>query len=948
MNIIRKEGVFRLYDRVATLILTDEKQLERIATDPDKPLFDDQEKGFSGEKKRMYPEGTTLESFVRDAKERGCERIEVSYDFFFGGTTRRNYPSTPVTIAAFKVICDCAKKYGMSFGASLISPLDIGGGYAADHMDTGYQWQFRAGAIENGAYSVKTRRQIQWYNNKGPIQLTVHRVMAVAFSPEKLDDNGLYYVDENEIVDISSTATWTVVPNSYHLTGAGYAYDDIVISGLTDVKRDRVLVVIEYRTPELDYFADGALPYVKEVIDRHNREGISYAGFYSDEMHIQFDWDLNEHFGPDTEITTRYVTDSLIETFASLYGDKYRDFLKYMVYFAYGQNRFMPGGDRDEPTQYLMGRDAEGAYETWLFRKRYFELLSGRVVNLAIDSRVYAESLFGGPIMCRAHATWQEAPTCDHFAGDVGFQLNDGDGSVSRYDYGKPYVWSSTVRENISACGDYFRWNEFLSGAGTDHPEGGFTDRNYYAQAIACSFGSLNRFEKAYCAGWGSPKEVMRRFYDVGVTYGAHDMGDALVQNMQHRCSDVLMLYPTELNYSQERFGTWMVQYGYCNYITEEMLLKYGRADDDGHLIVNGRSYRALVSQFELFVAPQTMDMLERFVQGGGRLIWTSVPALRYEDGTDCSARFLKLFGLKSVAEPDSPLTLCDREIAFEGRLAALAPMKVPTAYLPDYAYPIELDDAEIAARCGEHLLGAWVRRGAGQCLYLAFRPRDDQSRSTGGDISTLFDALRAVGAYAPDSLEALSRPAGARYIANRFPNGAVSLACHYRTFRENWPGLFYRDEEEDARCLAGRELPPVDIDLRDAPLDGHRITFHGEDALTYRYQDGALLGYSGHAACEIAIDGRTWRFSDALVGLAFTVAEKERLAEGVKAALLIRCDRAARLTVPCPFAPDYGAACALDFYQGDLPVEWSYADGAVSVTVTEELAGKWIAVGAK
>ncbi|MBO4298734.1 MAG: hypothetical protein J5998_08030, partial [Clostridia bacterium] len=150
------------------------------------------------------------------------------------------------------------------------------------------------------------------------------------------------------------------------------------------------------------------------------------------------------------------------------------------------------------------------------------------------------------------------------------------------------------------------------------------------------------------------------------------------------------------------------------------------------------------------------------------------------------------------------------------------------------------------------------------------------------------------------------------------------------------------------ARCLAGRELPPIDIDLRDAPLDGHRITFNGEDALTYRYQDGALLGYSGHAACEIAIDGRMWRFSDKPVGLAFTVAEKERLAEGVKAALLIRCDRAARLTVPCPFAPDYGAACALDFYQADLPVEWSYADGAVSVTVTEELAGKWIAVGAK
>ena len=40
-------------------------------------------------------------------------------------------------------------------------------------------------------------------------------------------------------------------------------------------------------------------------------------------------------------------------------------------------------------------------------------------------------------------------------------------------------------------------------------------------------------------------------------------------------------------------------------------------------------------------------DGLPCLVAGGGRLIWTSVPALRYEDGTDCEARFLKLFGLR-------------------------------------------------------------------------------------------------------------------------------------------------------------------------------------------------------------------------------------------------------------------------------------------------------------
>ena len=944
MEVIRKEGVFRLFDRQATLILTDERQLERLATDPDKPLFDDQEKGFSGERKRMYPEGTTLESFIKDAKQRGCERIEVSYDFFFGGSERRNYPSSPVTIAAFKQVHDCAKKYGMSFGASLISPLDVGGGYASDHADTGFQWQFREGAIVNGAYSVKTRRQIQWYNNKGPIRLSVHRVMAVAFNEEKLDDDGLYYVNENAIRDISDTASWCVVPDSYHLTGAGYAWDDIVISGLTDAPCERVLVVIEYKTPEQDYFADDAMDYMKQLIDSHSAAGIRYGGFYSDEMHIQFDWDLNAHFGPDTEITTRYVTDSFIDTFARLYGSKYRDFLKYMVYFAYGQHRFLPGGDKNEPSQHLMGKGTDGAYETWLFRKRYFELLSGRVVKLAVDSRLYAESLFGSPIMCRAHATWQESPTCDHFAENAGFQMNEGD-KVTRYDYDEPYVWSSTVRENISACGDYFRWNEFLSGSGTDHPEGGFLDRDYFAQAFACSLGTLNRFEKAYCAGWGSPKEVLRRFYDVGAAYGNGDEASMLVQNWQHRLTDVLLLYPTELNYNQERFGTWMVQYGYGNYITEEMLLKYGSVDTEGHLEVNGRRYRTVVALYEMFVSFSTLDMLERFAQAGGRVVWTGVPAFRYEDGSDCSGRFKALFALKEVASPDKPLKLKGEQISFLDELASVAPMKVLTDYLPDYAYPIRVDDAKVCARWNQADLGSCVNRGKGVCVYLGFRPRDDQSRSTGSDVSTLFDVLKAVNAYAPGSLELLSRPADARYISNVFPNGAVTLANHYRTFYEAWPGPFYRDEEEDRRALSGRVLPPVDIEVNGFALAGHSVSYTGTDSLAYLFKDSRLLGFSGHGTQGLTVDGHTWRFTDEKADVAFACVDKNRLASGIETAMLVRCDKPGRLTVPCPFEPTEAAACSLDFYRADLPASFTWSDGEAKLDITKETAGKWIAL---
>lgn len=136
-------------------------------------------------------------------------------------------------------------------------------------------------------------------------------------------------------------------------------------------------------------------------------------------------------------------------------------------------------------------------------------------------------------------------------------------------------MWSSTIRENQSACGDYFRWNEYLTGSGTDHPEGGNIDRDYYAQAFACSLGALNRFDRAYCANWGSPASVSRRFAAVGAAYGTGSLEHAMVQNLRHRLSDVLVLYPTQLNYAEERFGSWMVQYGYCDYITQEKLLAY-------------------------------------------------------------------------------------------------------------------------------------------------------------------------------------------------------------------------------------------------------------------------------------------------------------------------------------------------------------------------------------
>jgi len=941
MKIIRNEGVFRLFDRSTALILTDERQLERIVERPDLPLFDDEERGFSGEKKGLYPPGTTLDSFMQDAKKRGVTRIEVSYDFFFGGSKRENYPDSELTRKAYKIIHDHALKYGIAFGASLISPLDLGGGYVKKHTDRGYSWQMEEGAIADGAYSVPMRRQLQWYNNKGPIQLKINRVMAYAFD-ERLSSNGRdYVVDVSGMEDISDTCCLTANGEGYVLTGSGYAWDRMSVSGSTQTAKSRVLVIVEYATPEQDYFAPDAFDYAKGILDDYNRDGVSFQGFYSDEMHIQFDWDLNEHFGP-TEIKTRYITDSLIDEYARRYGAEYADFARYMVYFAYTQHE--DGAFRS----HMMEDGADGVYRTVLFRKRYFEMLFARVVGLSIETKKYAESLFGAPIMTRAHSTWQESPTCDHFADDFAFSVQNRR-DICRYDYDKPYVWSSTIRENISACGDYFRWNEFLSGAGTDHPEGGNTDRNYYAQAFACSLGALNPFEHAYCASWGSPKPIIDRFTAVGNTYGTNEIDHALVHNMQHRLSDVLILYPTELNYAEERFGTWMVQYGYADYITEEKLLLHAKPSADGLLHVRDRKYRAVVALFEPFIDKATYSLLKQFVLSGGKLLWTGPAALKFESGESAEYEFLEAMGLKSAASIGEGLQKEDGRVTFSGKLRGIADMTIRTGLLPDHIYPVTAADAEIVAEVDGIPVGAYVRRGLGEVCCLGFRPRDDQSRSIGGqDVSTLFDVLTAMGAYGPGSLEAQSRPADSRYIANVFENGAISIANHYRTFEEDWYGSFFRDEEKDRELLEGRTLPPFALELKEEKFLGHTVTYDGEGCVTFRLNGkGGLAGFAGSGASSITIDGKTHAYYSEKAEVMFTEIESCRTEQGIEKLLLIRCDRPGTFSIPLPegFVSPKAGVCRFGFVETDREIPCSVENGVLAVPVTEEEKGLFIAV---
>jgi len=278
--------------------------------------------------------------------------------------------------------------------------------------------------------------------------------------------------------------------------------------------------------------------------------------------------------------------------------------------------------------------------------------------------------------------------------------------------------------------------------------------------------------------------------------------------------------------------------------------------------------------------------------------------------------------------------------------------MEIRTGLLPDCVYPIEPGAAQIVARLDGRPIGAAMRYGAGCAVYLGFRPRDDQSRSMGADVHTLFDILRALGAYAPNSLEARSRPESAKYVMNRFPNGAVSVANHYRAFEERWYGSFFRDEERDRELLKGRALPLIDIKLDNEEIMGRRVCYSGTDALTYRVceQSGKLIAFAGDNTRGITIDGTEYALFDKDASVAFALMDEKYLADGIKRLILLKADRAGVFTLDLPDGFDEVTceACQIDYLRTSFAAPYSLDNGRVAVKIGEREKGLWIAVYSK
>jgi hypothetical protein len=887
----------------SAIILVSDQQLEDLQ-DPDKEV----DLSVSS-----TPNLTTLRKLCQRAQAQGARTIILAFDEFWsqyrkgqGGKPRQLLPDTEVYIQRLARISETLRAFGLGLELSLLSPLEIGRGYEQQTGETGRWVQYREGYRDprTGQYYVSLWEQRRWTNNKGAIDLKRTGIRVFAFREHRVGGTSFYGVDPAGIQELKAAPEIEVDESAQANTQARR----LTLRGRGETEigpLDRVLVVVSYATPEMDYFSPKALPFLRGLVERYHAAGVPLNGLYADEMHIQQDWGYASHHD-EGQFTFRYLTTSLANRFAELHGAEYQDFEKYLVYFCYAQHSFLPNLEARLPAQHVFGGGAEDIQKTFLLRRRYYELLQGTVVRLFAGAKEFAEKKYGRELEARAHATWAQSPTIDFWQS--GAQRH----APRQYEYTPEFLWSNTVQQAASACDDYFAWNDFLTGGGNDHAEGGWSDRNYYGIALACSTGILNRTPYAYAAAWGMPQDALTRHQAVCDAFGASaSPWFQAVQDCQHRDIEVLMLYPKSLVACEERFGSWMVQYGYANYVTPSRLLQHGRVGPDGRIEMAGRRFGALVVLFEPLPPPELLGFIEQFAGRGGKVIWAGPPPRVDLAGRAVLAKWRELFGVRSLEFDVEGHFAAGWQVQFAGTLEKVPAQTILTDYLVDLVYPVEPNaGVETVARAGRRVLGTHRSLGDGGSLtFLGFRPRDDQAASLGVEARTWFEVLSTLRAYPPSKpgLEPNDNPSvvarTSPRVACRFPNGATAVAAHYRDHEETWPGGFHRDPKQDREILANNPLPAGKLDLRDVALNGHRIHYAGDLAMAFRLDESGakLAAFAGYQSRSIRINGRDFDFASQPMSLAAwaPVLPARRVPGGAVLEIWARGD--AELRIPLP-----------------------------------------------
>ena len=858
------------------LILTSDQDIEDISSDPDKvidlSLTFDKDHG-------------SLRQRCEALQKSGGHTLILAFDHFFQqyrpgqDHARELMPDMEEYIEKIAKISEFVQQYGLGLELSLLTPLEIGRGYREQTGESGVWMQYRKGLRDpdTGQFSVQLWRQKRWANNKGVFDIEDAGVRVFAFREYAIHGTPYRVVPEDSIVEITEGIQVEELgepspefpATRIRVFGQGFEQ----ATGL-----NRVLIVQTYRTPEMDFFSENASAYLINLVDRYADAGVQLNALYSDEPHLMGDWAYFAHHDHG-QFAMRYVSPGFAQKFAERYGEKYQDFAKYLIYFTYGQEDFAHNLSATQGVMHVWGDSPVAIRQTALFRSRYYRFLQDGLTDLLVEAKQHAERRMGRRLEARAHATWAESPTCDAWIPIEGVFA-----PRQAYEYTSDFLWSNTVHQSATACSDYFRWGDFLTGGGNDHAEGGFLDRNYYGLALACSTGSINEIPFSYGAHWGIPGGISHRRHLVASAFGALQWHGTNVQDFAHRDVDVLMLYPIDLVAVEERFGSWMNQYGYANLITQQKLLEMGTVNN-GAVEIAGRRYSTLVATFEPFPSPKLLTMMKTLAEQGGRVVWSGPVPVITDEEIDALAAWSALFGVEYQPTRNEGLPVPGQKIRFEGTLENVQPQIVLTHFLVDRVYPVNnARDTEIVARVGRHVIGTHRKLlGGGSATFLGFRPLDNQSASLGYDSRTWFDALNSIGAYpGTDNTETLSRTGDS--IVCRFPNGAITIANHLKLTEERWgDGGFARNQERDAQYMEENPLPPDTISLKNFHVNGHVVDYEGNQIVAFRVNDaGQLTGFCGHNTTGLTVDGQRFPFAENPVPLLmFTPVPEQRRVPG-------------------------------------------------------------------
>ncbi len=862
----------------ATIILTSDQQFNDLL-DPDKKI--DLSTGFN----KRYG---SLREICESAQKRGDHTLTIAFDEFFrqyreqSGTERLLTPDSDEYVDKIKIIADFAAKYGMGMGLSLLSPLELGPAFKKQTGESGQWVHYKVGNRDpqSGKFHVKLWQQLYWTNNKGKFSIKLKGVKAYAFKENHLPNTMFKAVDRDDIIELQdvSYTQWEIpVPGDDSdmdtdlwsaTSGSGQNVDrarriEVYSNGSDELEGyDHVMVQLEYDVPEMEYFSPEAKPFLEKLLKKYKDKGINLQHFYSDELHLQQDWVYFGHHD-NGQLAVRYYTPSMGKYYQERFGVPFEE--KDLLYFACGPDINTNSVMATQHVQYVRGESREAIQKSYLFRDNYYYMLNEHVVDLFKDAKAYASELFGVEDWgTHGHSSWAESPTVDMW------NLENLDRHAYKYEYTPNFVWGNTAQQAAAACYDYFKWGEYLEPTRNDFAELGWNDRNYYGAAMSASLGVLNRIPNSYPAFWGMPREVARRKAAVNDAYGGSPRSRTidLIQGHVHRDVDVLVLYPMNLVAADERFGSWMTQYGYCNFITAEKLLELATINEKGEILIKEKKYTTLVSLFEPLPNKGLLDMMRELLNNGGNALWFGPPPIINAAGENCLDKWEMLFGVKYISSEPQGRIAVGMRIDFTDQMMDVPPQYILTDFMVDRIYPVEAGEGTSRlAYCDNNLL---VGTGKGNAYYFGFRPRDDQSGSLGYETRTLFEILDHVGAYAPtgsfsdvnDNTEHVSR--NSNYLTTRFPNGATVVVRHYKSHRETWDGGFSRNAEEDAAALELNPLPTDEISLENFKVNGHEVSYEGTLTMAFRVNDlNELIAFEGENCNQVEIDGKVFKFSE-------------------------------------------------------------------------------------